>query len=83
MVKVIWSILPILIVLSGFRIRVNENYFEWVGLLEQIYNCFTKRYKKQLEYNQGELELLKHNYDLVSHKYFEMVNSEDYKLIKK
>lgn len=38
MIKVLWVIVIILILLSGFRIRINDFSFEWVGLLEQILN---------------------------------------------
>ena len=36
-------------------------------------------YKKEIECINGEMELLKHNYNTVSTKYFELVNSDEYK----
>lgn len=39
MKKILILICVTLICISGFRIKVNDNYFEWIGMLEQIYNC--------------------------------------------
>ncbi|MGL4453809.1 MAG: hypothetical protein ACRCTZ_21850 [Sarcina sp.] len=43
--KTLWIIVYILILFSGFKIRIGKNYLEWIGLLEQIYNCINKKYK--------------------------------------
>ena len=37
-IKVLWIIALILILLSGFKIKINNYSFEWVGILEQILN---------------------------------------------
>ncbi len=38
-----------------------------------------KRLKDKLEIRVSENELLRHNYDTVRMKYFELVNSDEYK----
>lgn len=46
--KILWMIVLILVSLSGFKIKINSNnQFEWIGILEQIYNCIIQKRIKQ------------------------------------
>lgn len=41
--KILWSIAFILMALTGFKISINGNCFEHIGLLEQILNHISKK----------------------------------------
>ncbi len=45
-IKVLWIIVLILALTSGFKVSVNSFEFEWVGVLEQSYNIMKDRIDK-------------------------------------
>lgn len=56
------------------------NIFMWLSIALAItvsyLNDKCRKLKNRIEYKDGELKLLKHNYDTVSYKYYDMVNSD-------
>lgn len=59
------------------------NNLIWLNMAQAILISFMIRkitkLENKIEYKDGEIELLKHNYNTVSVKYYEIVNSEEYK----
>lgn len=47
-----------------------------VGVLISCLRILIHKLKLQIEFKEGEIRLLKHNLDLVSRKYYEIVNSD-------
>lgn len=61
--------------------------FLYLSMAEAILIAFILRkitkLENEIEYKDGEIKLLKHNYNTISVKYYEIVNSEEYKKIIK